>query len=160
MTSIAYPTVHAALVTTAGTALATPVTAGTFRVVDGFDLSDDPGDVMMIGVPSLSDVNAISAGTFNQEPLSFGRATGGIRETGSINGVVMARNGQGDQDAARVAAFGYLATLGDAVRADPTLGVTAFQEVVARLSTGDPAEDQVDGATTAISFTVAYVALI
>lgn len=155
MTSAAYPTVYAALVTTATTAL-----TGTLRVVDGYDLSDDPGDVMMIGVPTLGDVNAISAGTFTQEATTFGRAGGVRTETGVINGVVMARNGQGDQNGARVAAFGHLASLGDAIRADPTLGVTSFNELVAQLSAGDVAEDQVDGATTAISFTVAYRALI
>lgn len=153
MVAIAYPTIQAALVSVAGTAL-------SIRVTDGFDLSEDPADVMMIGVPTLSDVNAISAGNFTQEPLSFGRATGGVRETGVINGVVMSRNGDGDQSLARTTAIGYLSTLDDAIRADYSLGVSSFDEVVARLSTGDIAEDQVDGATTAVSFTVAYTALI
>jgi hypothetical protein len=160
MTSTAYPTVHAAVISVARTALATPITSGTFRVSDGFDLSDDPGDLMEIGVPSLSDTQSISAGSFSQDATTFGRAGGVRTETGTINGTVMARNGEGDQGAARVAAFGYLATLGDAIRADPSLGVTSLGELVAQLSTGDVAEDQVDGATTAISFTVAYRAFI
>lgn len=154
MASAAYPTVHAALVAAADAAL-------TVRVVDGFDLSEDPGDVMMIGVPSLSDLNSVSAGTFSQEATTFGRAGGVRTETGSINGIVVATDGAGNQSAARTTAFGYIETLTTALRADPTMGVTAFNELVAQLSAGDVAEDQAeDGATTAISFVVAYRALI
>jgi hypothetical protein len=154
MTSAAYPTVHAALVT-----LAT-ATLPSVRVVDGYDVSEDPGNIVQIGVPSLSSTTSISAGTFTQEMETFGRLVGGRLETGSINGVAMAWNGDGDQAAARSAAFGYIAAIGDALRTDPSMGVTAFAELVAELSTGDVAEDKVDGATTAISFTVAYKARI
>jgi hypothetical protein len=147
--------VFAALVTTATTAL-----SGVLRVVDGSDLSSDPGDVMMIGVPTLTDVNAISAGSFSQDATTYGRAGGVRTETGTINGVVVARNGQGDQSAARAAAFGYLTTLSDALRTDPSMGITAVGDPVAQLSAGDVAEDQTDGATTAISFTVAYRAFV
>lgn len=155
MASAAYPTVHAALF-----ALADSVRVDGLRVVDGFDVSEDPDDVMMIGVPTLSDVNAVAAGSFSQEALSFGRAGGVRTETGTVNGLVIATNGDGDQAAARAAAFGYVDTLGDALRADPAMGVTSFNELVAQLNTGDVIEDQVDGAATAISFTVAYKALI
>lgn len=153
--SAAYPTVYAALVAVADTAL-----TGTVRVVDGFDISDDPGNVVQIGVPSISDTSSISAGTFNQEAQTFGRAAGGREETGSINCVAMAWNGDGDQGAARAAAFGYIASIEAALRADPTLGVTAFDYLVTQLISGDVAEDKVDGATTAISFVVAYKARI
>jgi hypothetical protein len=115
---------------------------------------------MMIAVPTLSDVNAISAGNFSQEAAAFGRASGPRTETGTISGVVMAWNGQGDQDAAQSTAFGYLDTLAAAIRADPTLGITTLTDPIAQLTAGDIAEDQVDGATTAISFTVAYRAFI
>lgn len=154
MTTVAYPMVYAALVTAATTAL-----SGACRVVDGYDLSNDPGDVMEIGVPSIADVNAISAGDFSQDAATFGRAAGGLKETGTINGIVLARNGQGDLTTARTAAFGYLTTLGTAIRADRAMGVTAF-DLVAKVTSGDVAEDQVDGATVAVSFTVTYAALI
>jgi hypothetical protein len=72
----------------------------------------------------------------------------------------MARNGDGDQDAASDAAFNYLSLIGDALRATPSLGVTSVTELVAQLGASEVAEDRVDGATTAISFTVAYKALI
>lgn len=148
----AYPTVFAALVDTLQNTL-----SGTVRVVDGFDVSGDPGDSVSVGVPSLSDANAISAGAFTQEMMAF---HGPRRETGSINGVAMAWNGQGDQAAARAAAFGYIALIEDALRSDRSLGITTLDEVVAQFNSGDIAEDKVDGATTAISFTVAYSALI
>jgi hypothetical protein len=153
MSSSAYPTVFAALVTTATTAL-----GDTIRVVDGFDLSSDAGDVMVFGVPNLTDSNAISAGSFTQTTQGFGR-TGVRQEAGTISGYVMAWNGDGDQTTARTTAFGYLSTLGDALRLDPKMGVTAF-DVAAQVSAGDVLEDQAEGATTAISFTVAYQALI
>lgn len=155
MASAAYPTVHAALFSVAGTALT------NLRVVDGFDVSEDPSDVMMIGVPNLSDLDSVSAGTFTQEATTFGRAGGVRTETGSINGIVVATNGDGDQTTARATAFGYIETLSTALRADPTMGVTSLNELIAQFSAGDVAEDQADdGATTAISFTVAYRALI
>lgn len=150
--SAAYPTVYAALVSTLTSAL-----SGTVRVVDGYDVSNDPGDAVIVGVPSVSDTNAISAGSFTQQMMSFG---GPRTEAGSINGVVLAWNGQGDQSAARTAAFTYLGLIEAALRADRTLGVTTVNEVVAQFNSGDIAEDKVDGATTAISFTVAYTARI
>lgn len=159
MSSAAYPTVITALVTAANTAFANLIAAGTFRVVRGYDLSSDPSDVMLIGVPKLSDVDAITAGSIAQDPGPLG-TTRPRDENGQIFGVVMARNGQGDQAAACDAAFGYLASLEAALRADPALGVTTFRYLVSQLTVGDVFEDQVDGATTAVEFTVAYKARI
>lgn len=153
MTTAAYPTVYAALVATATTALP------TVRVVDGYDVSEDPGDVLMIGVPSLTDTTAIAAGSFNQVIATMGTPRS-REETGTINGVVLAWNGDADSSAARLAAFAILGDLEDALRADPSLGVTAFARTVAQLETGAVAEDKLDGATCAISFTVIYAARI
>lgn len=152
MTSAAYPTVYAALVAVADAAL-------SVRVVDGYDVSEDPGDVVMIGVPNITDVNAIAAGSFSQAVATMGTPRT-REETGSINGVVLAWNGDGDSSAARLAAFAILADLEDALRTDPSLGLTAFTRTVAQLETGAIAEDKQDGATCAISFTVIYAARI
>lgn len=154
MSSAAYPTVVTALVTAVTTAV-----GSSARVVRGFDLSDDPADVVLIGVPNPGDVNAIAAGSLNQSPATLGTPRSRDEE-GSIYGVVMARNGQGDQAAACNAAFGYLASIESSLRTDPALGVTSFAYLVAQLSIGDVFEDQVDGATTAVSFTVTYKARI
>lgn len=156
MTSAAFPTVIAALQAVASTALSSTTTV---RVVRGYDLSADPGDVVMVGVPNLSDANALAAGSFTQAPATLG--TGRSRdENGTINCVVMARNGDGDQEAACAAAFGYLADIESALRTDPALGVTAFAYLVAELAAGEVLEDQADGATTALPFTVTYKARI
>jgi hypothetical protein len=148
--SSAWQTVRAALVTTADNAL-------SIRVSDGFDLSSDPGDVLMIAVPNLSDVNSITAGSFSQAMATMG-STRTRDEDGSINGVVMARNGQGDQALATSTAFGYIASLEAALRSDPSLGITSYVYLEAWMTSGDVLEDQIDGATTAISFTVTYKA--
>lgn len=159
MTSAAYPTVVTALVSTATTALASQIAAGTMRVVRGYDLSADTSDVMMIGVPSLTSTSSISAGSFTQGVATMGTPRK-RDETGSINGIVMARNGQGDQAAACTAAFGYFAALEAAIRTDPTLGVNTFGRLVVGVNSGDVLEDQVNGATTALSFTITYAARI
>lgn len=151
--SAAYPEVHAAIVATAKTAL-----NNIIRVVDGYDVSEDPDDVMMIGVPSLTDTTTISAGSFTQETLSYG-AAGARREEGTINGCVLASNGDGEQAIARANAFDYVNQLGAALRADCTMGVTAFS-LDAQVRNGEVLEDQQDGAMTGISFTVAYTAII
>lgn len=153
MTSAAYPTVYAALVSTVTAAL-DPV-----RVVDGFDTSNDPGDVVMIGVADPADVTAIAAGSISQVQATMG--TPRTRdETGTINGVAMAWNGDGLPAEARAAAFALVAEVEAVLRADPALGVTAFQNLVSEFSTGSVLEDKEDGATCAISFTVAYKARI
>lgn len=155
MPSVAYPWVFKALLSAAEVAL-----SDDLRVVDGYDISDDPGDVLMLGVPNLSDTSSISAGQFNQEQIGHG-AAGNIRETGTINGIVMAWTGDVDANAARTACFGYLDSLSAAIRADRHLGVSDFDLVVGTaLTSGDVAEDKVDGATCAVSFTVNYTALM
>lgn len=153
MTSVAYPVVYAALLEFGDAAVSA-------RLTDGYDLSDDPSDVIQLGVPNLSDTEAISAGTFSQEQVGHG-AAGFVKETGSINGIALATNGDGDALAARAAVFGYLDDLGAAIRADRHIGVTDFDLVVGTaLANGDVAEDKVDGATCAVSFTVNYTAHI
>ena len=150
----AYPTVYAAVLSTATTAL-----TGMVRVVDGFDLSSEPGDVVLIGVPNLGEEESIAAGSFSQDPSTFGRAPGTRKETGTVNGCVLAQNGQGEAANARTTAFSYIDALADALRNDPSIGVTAFS-LVAQLTSGDISEDQVDGATCAVSFTVTYTAFV
>lgn len=153
MTTAAYPTVYAALVSAAEAAITTA------RVVDGYDTSQDPGDVVMIGVPNIADTTAISAGSYSQSQAAMGTPRS-RDETGSINGLVLAWNGDGDSSAARLAAFALVAELEDALRADPALGVDDFAYLVTQMNTGDVLEDKEDGATCAISFTVTYAARI
>lgn len=147
----AFPTVIDAIVTVATSAIEVE---GVVRVVRGRDLSDDPGDVVMVGVRDVTPVDWDTAGTFNQSMQTFG---GGREEVGLVYGLIFANDGDADQGAALDAACDHLAALEAAVREDPTLGLTQFDYVVAETQTGDITESQNDsGATAALSFAITY----
>jgi hypothetical protein len=148
MPSAAFPSVVAAVVSVAGSSMAPT------RVTRGRDISNEPGDVVMVGVRDLADSGPADAGTFQQTMQTFG---GNREEVGTVNGLVLARNGDADQDAACSTAFAHLATLEAAIRADPKLGLIGFDYVVAEMQAGDVQESQADyGASTTIAFTVSY----
>lgn len=152
MTSAAYPTVYAALLAAVDAAL-------SCRVVDGFDVSSEPGDVVYLGLPDIREANAIRSGSFAQAVGPMGSARP-RDEDGTINGLVWAWNGDGDAAAARTSAFGYLASIEAALRADPAIGVTAFQRLVVQLSAGEVVEDKELGANCALPVTFTYAARI
>lgn len=149
----AWPAVRAAVFTTAENALP------KVPVIQGRDISQSPDDVVvMIGIQNVQDIEEeggfASAGSFQQVMQTFG---GNREEVGTVNGLVLARNGDADQEAAFTAADDSLAALEAAVRSDPTLGLTGFDYVVAEMQTGDVSESQNDdGAVTALSFVIAY----
>lgn len=151
MPSAAWPTVRAAVITVAEQALP------SVRVIPCRDISENPDDVVMIGVQDISDVEDndwASAGSFQQQMQSFG---GNRQETGTVNGLILASNGQGDLDAAEAAVFEYLAAIEAAVRADPTLGLTQFDYVVAETQGGDVRESLSDrGAAAGLAFVINY----
>lgn len=156
MASAAFPQVVAAVLSTAEDAL-----AGSARVVRGLDLSADPGDVVLIGVSDISEAEGdapATVGSFSQEMQTFG---GNRVETGFINGLAQAWDGNSDQEETFDTAFGYLALIEAAVRATPALGVTGVDYLVAEMSTGDVTEFQDDqGSGIALAFTIAYQARI
>ena len=116
MVAAAFPTVIAAIMSTAET-------LSDVRVTRGRDVSDDPGDVVMVGVDSLSDSPGWdSTGSFDQEFQTFG---GARLETGSVNVLAVSRNGDDDAGAAIDSVFDLVAELCAAVRADPSLGRVA-----------------------------------
>lgn len=148
MASAAFPSVIAAVFT-----VATNAVVGT-RVVRGRDLSQDYGDVVLIGRQDPEDDDWSSAGNFQQSMQTFG---GGREEVGTVNGMVIAWNGDGNQDAANSAAFAHFALLETAVRADPKLGLTSFDYVVSEIDSGDVRERQDDdGATAVLPFVISY----
>lgn len=150
----AFPTVITAVLTTAQAA--TPE-----RVVRGRDIvsSDPDHDAVMIGVARLDDSPGWdSAGSFTQEFQTFG---GNRLETGTVNCLVLAWNGDSDQDAATTAAFAIFADIAAAIRATPTLGITTFDYMVAQVTSSDVTEAQNDdGANTVLPFVVSYEARI
>lgn len=123
------------------------------RVVRGRDISGETGDVVAVGIQEV-EADWSSAGSLQQSIQTFG---GNREEVGVVNGLVIAWNGNSDQDAACSAAFDHLAILEAAIRADPTLGLTGFDYVFVEWQSGDIQESQSDeGAKTALSFTIAY----
>lgn len=148
MASAAFPSVIAAVVSLATTAVA-PV-----RVTRGRDFSNDPDDVVMVGLGDVRETDWDSAGSFAQTMQTF---AGAREEVGEVPGLVVASNGQGDADDACSTAFGYLASIEAAVRAAPALGLTSFDYVLAEFSAGEVTESQDDsGATTVVSFLITY----
>ena len=152
MPSAAHPVVMAALLRVVKDAL-DPV-----RVIRGRDLSGDPSDIVLIGRENVDDLDWSSSGSFRQAMQAFG---GSREEAGAVNSLIIARNGDADQDAVNATAFGYLALIEAAVRADSTLGITTLEYIVAEIDAGDVLERQGDdGATAALRFIVAYKARI
>jgi hypothetical protein len=148
MATAAFPSVVTAVVSLAKQA------APLVRVVRGRDISNDPSDVVMVGLRDIEDAGWASAGTFRQTMQTFG---GNREEVGEVNGLVVAQSGGADQDAACTRAFAHLALIEAAVRNGPTLGLTAFDYVVAEFQAGEVQEAQTDqGAASAVSFSVAY----
>lgn len=147
MSSAAFPSVVSAVLATIDAALP------AVRTIRGANISGETGDVVMIG-KQTPDFGFDSAGSFRQTMQTFG---GNREEVGEVNGLIFARNGDNDQDDACSTAFGYLAAVEAAVRADPTLGLTSFDFVVAEMSSGDVSESQDnDGAVTVVTFLISY----
>lgn len=121
------------------------------HVVRSRDISGGSGDVVMIGRQSVDDD---TAGTFQQTMQTFG---GNREEVGTVYGLVLAWNGDNDPDAALDVAFGYLAVLETAFRADKMLGLTTFDYVVAEMRSGDVLESPNDaGVTVTLPFAIDY----
>lgn len=151
-TSAAWPTVVAAVFTTA------TATLPGVRVVRGRDNSDDPGDVVMIGVSDLEAAGWDDAGTHQQAMQTFG---GKREELGSVNGIVVAHNGDGDLAAADAAVFAMIAALEASVATTPSLGVSSLDYLVAEMQSGAVQElPSTQGANAALSFVVTYKARI
>lgn len=152
MATSAFPSVIAAVVTVAQRALP------GVQVVRGNDNSNEPGDLVLVGAQNVDDPEYSSAGSFQQTRQTFG---GAREEVGTVNCAVLAWNGDADQAAACATAFDYIAAIEAAVRADPTLGLTGFDYMLAEFQAGDVAESQdTTGAVTVVSFVISYQARI
>lgn len=124
------------------------------RVVRGRDVSDTPGDVVLVGIQDVEDQGWTQAGSFRQSMQTFG---GGREEVGTVNGLILSNSGTTDQTISTSAAFGYLELLEADVRDDPTLGLTGFDYVVAEMDSGEIRELQSEyGASTVLPFVITY----
>lgn len=128
-------------------------------VARGHVVSDTGADVVAIALADIDDEDWTSAGAFRQSMQSFG---GAREEIGSINCLVYAREGGGDQAACTDTALGYLAAIEADVRADNTLGMTVgdgqtLDYMVAEMDSGEIREIQsADGAATSLPFVISY----
>lgn len=116
MATSVVPALIDALVTNARTNLP------NLSVRDGYGVTDDPGDYLMVGVSDpTADAPATSADS-QQQWASLGAMS--RDEEGDVWCVAFSWTGNNDQKAARDAAYATVAAVENMVRADPTQGVS------------------------------------
>jgi len=144
-------------------ALVTQATAAlpTVRVYDGFGVTDDPGDFLMVGIDDPLSADAATTAAMQQRPATGG--TGRSRdETGELWCSALSWNGDANQKAARDAAFAIVAAIETLCRTSPSLGIAGYGYVVTSVGGSGNftvRSDQNDtGAMTSVSFPVAFAA--
>lgn len=152
MATSAVPAVVDALVGAADAALV------DVAVYDGYGVSDDPGDFLMVGVEDPdSDTFATSANTTQQWP-HIGHT---VRdETGDITCSALSWNGDADQKAARDAVYATTAQLEDLLRTDPTLGLGPLVRVEFGTTSELTQRQASDGAMAMLMFRIHFQARI
>lgn len=153
MATSVVPALIDALIAAADTAL--PDTL----VSDGFGVTDDPGDFLMIGVEDPdTEQSAFSADT-KQEWATADRS--GVRnEVGEITCAALSWNGDGNQKAARDAVYAITAELEDALRATPALGLSGLLWTSFGTSTQFSQAHDATGAVAMLVFRIAFQARI
>jgi hypothetical protein len=119
VTTSAIPALIDALVSAARTAL--PGVA----VYDGYGVSDDPGDFLMVGVEDVNSLSDASAADSQQEWAGVG-SSAPRDETGDVICTALSWNGNGDQKAARDGAFAIAEAVATLLRANPSLGIPSL----------------------------------
>lgn len=89
-------------------------------VYDGFGVSDDPGDFLMVGVEDPDMVGAETSADAQQKWAGLGAKS--RDEEGTVTCAALSWNGDGDQSAARLRVAEITQALEDVLRADPNLG--------------------------------------
>lgn len=90
-------------------------------VFDGFGLTEDPGDFLMIGVDDPDTQDSAYAADADQE---WANANYTARdESGTITCAALSWNGDGNQKAARDAVYSMTAAVEDVLRAEPAMGI-------------------------------------
>ena len=140
--------------------IAAASTAGVANVLDGVSLSGDAaaGDYLMIGVDDPdSEGDAFTGSSRQRWANSNGRQRD---EEGEITCAAYSWNGDGDQKAARDAAFVMVEALASACRATPDLGVANLLWTDFGSDT-NLSQNQGDwGASALVVFTIAFRARI
>lgn len=153
MATSAVPDVIDALVSGVTTALADEAA----YVSDGYAVTDDPGDFLMIGVEEPAIAAAAFSASSEQTMATMG--TGRARdEEGTVTCAAYSWNGDGNQKTARDAVFSYVAAVETLLRTTPGLGVTGYSLVVAEMGSAQRLMQNKDtnGADALVIFTVRF----
>lgn len=127
-------------------------------VVDGFGLTDDPGNFLMIGVEDPDTEDFATSATSVQE---WAHAVADERdETGDVSCAALAWNGDGDQKAARDAAYDIVTGFGTWIRENYTLGLANVYNAEFGSNQALTQIQNTDGAVALVSFKVAFKARI
>lgn len=141
-----------ALVTQGRTALADE----EVLVLDGYDVTGDPSDFVMIGVENPDLAEAAFSGAGTQVAATMGTARK-RDEDGSVTCAAYSWNGDCNQKAARDAVFGYMAAFETLLRADPSFSIDAGGLFVGQLGEWRLSQNQnEDGADALLIFTIRY----
>lgn len=92
------------------------------EVYDGFGLSDDPGDFVMVGVEDPDMQGAETSADVTQEWAGLG--AGSRYEAGTVTCAALSWNGNADQKEARTRVGEITANIENLLREDPNLGGT------------------------------------
>lgn len=130
------------------------------NVVDGYGVSGNTGDTLMIGVEDPGNLDSASSAETDQSAATMG--TNRSRdEDGTVVCVAESWNGNSDQKAARDAAFATVAAVENLIRKTdtPALGVAGVRN--ARIVSHQLLQDQRnEGAVAFVVFRVGFTARI
>lgn len=120
MTTSVIPTLIDALV-----AAATANVPATTTVYDGFGVSEDPGDYLMIGVDDPDAEGWANSADAQQDVSSDGPPSGARDQTGTVACCALSWNGDANAKAARDAAAASMGVLETYVRSNPGLTIAS-----------------------------------
>lgn len=133
-------------------------------VFDGFGVTADPGDFIMVGVEDPTATGAGFSATSSQTvgPFSTQRKRD---ETGTVTLVAYSSNGDASnagQKVARTNAYAYMGVVEQLLRTNPNLDIAAGGEFVAQMGDSQQlSENQsANGADAVLIFNVAFFARI
>lgn len=92
----------------------------SITVYDGYSLSEDDGDFLMVGVTDPNDLDSMDSVEAKQEWAGLGNRT--RYESGFVRCVALTRDGDTDLRAARAACKAIVAAAEEVLREDPSLG--------------------------------------
>ncbi len=153
MATSVVPALIDALIATATEALSDTI------VSDGFGVTDDPGNFLMIGVEDPDSEQAAFSADTKQEWATADRA-GTRNEIGEILCAAVAWNGDADMKAARDAVYAITAALEVALRTTPALGLDGLLWTSFGTSTQFSQAQGETGAAAMLVFRIAFQARI